>query len=490
MSVFFVLGIMFFVVINVDAEINRENFRDFLVLGEMNYTITVTPDPAAQDEEAVYINNRRLPSREELERGELSVYRRHAVEEQNEYTALVFARAVLTQDADDFFDEAYNVLLPYLESGSARPSSVYTGMALRMAAEDYALAARIAEVYLTVYPRDARLYYGMFNASLAGNISRRVFSLLNAALEGFFPDGEAELTEENAADFFNRYWNLLSEHINIAALEKAVELDSSNFSYCLSAGFMKSMVLFFTKLGSLQLSENLSDEDILNILLNTGAEEAGDALRYLRMAEAVQPESDVKLNLAYATYYSVLGNGRQALNETEAALEKRPDLPEVYDALLYSLMMRDVLEYGEFRSFERAREVLEAKTDKSLGSAKDYYSLALLSHLGCEEENRCLEEMRRYLETSLEHNRAYFLSLLSMGTYHVLNENYDEALQWYAMAEDNAGFQQRASVLQNRGVTYMLLGKPGRGRAAFREALEIDPDNPKTLAALEETEAE
>ncbi len=468
------------------GDITPDNFFDLLEIGEVSYSISVSV-------EKIDWSNGRGKPKEEPASVDLADLRKRHKTRGDEESARDYARAAQRDGETGESDAAYLALLPFLESGRAAISTVYCAIDNRTASQDFALARQLGEVYRQVYPLDAELCYQMFNASLAGSIYNRVFYLLNTTLDVFLEQrDESLLTERNIEAFFESYLRDLHREIDVASLERAVELDPDNYKYNLTAGFVKTLIVFLSKVGTAAVARDVEEDMILEILADkTGA---GGILCFLESANRQRPQRDIQIYLAYAMFHATFAEAGPAVKYARKAVRTRPDLPEGYDALLYTLMFSDVLEHDELTDFDSLIAVLESKLENVGKNNYDYYSLSVLTLVrqtdnGDNPLPKTLARMKRYLDQARKLDSESFFARFGLANYYLLFGDYGRAIGLYEELAAGADRDRLVMVYNNQGLALVLNGDRGGALEALERALGIDEQNRRTkraLAALQE----
>ncbi|MCP4230743.1 MAG: hypothetical protein GY771_11450 [bacterium] len=409
-----------------------------------------------------------------------------------ERTAREYAEIATAAKDGDEYDDAYLALQPFLETGTAAKETFETAIELRNAAMDYELATVIAEAYIAVYPEEPNAYYEKFSVLSASNIYGIVSYFLGKSVEIFLSErGETAINEDNVKSFIEKYISDLSGAIDIASVEKAVELDPDNYEYNLAAGIFKTLIVYYSAISSFAVAEDVEQSEILDIFRSANPEGIADILPYLERAEAARPESDVQVYMAYALYYMSFGNMENANKYAELASKTRPDLPEVYDALivLTALPVADEIADDPGKLAEVFPGLLDEKITNTGGDAGDFAVLAAIEFFRypdtpMKEREARLAQMKVHLDSALERDAQNPTALVNLGNYYVLRGDYDKAIDVFSDAYSSAQTDRKIWFINNRGIAKAIAGDEAGATADLEKALSISDDNERTVNAL------
>jgi len=511
------------------ADITPNNYFDYLESGEANYNIAVSIGGIKWDEnrDDIGVDVRELEKRladrpddidslielialyNRLDRGDeatvlardnLTLFENDYVAKGNETSAVAYAKAVTAANNDVLYDEAYLALLPFLESGEANKDTFETAITLRTAAMDYELAVRIADAYITVYPGEASEHYQKFSAISTRNVYNIIGYWLQSSAEIFLEGrGETSINESNVEPFIRSYIQKISGAFEIPSIieeyrfliEKAVELDPDNYEYNLAAAIFKTLIVYYSAIGSVGVAEDLDESSLVDLFRSSDPEGIANILPYLNRAETVRPKTDVQVYLAYALYYMSFGEFDSARKYARLAVDTRPDLPEAYDALIVITVLPIAVELQDDPG-KMAEVFPELLNEKILNTGGDAYDFAVLAAVeffrypGAEPEGRQerLAQMKEYIDKSLEKDMNNPTALLNLGNFYILKGNYNKAIDVLTSAYKNAEQDKKPIFLNNRGIARVLNDDREGGIADLESALALSDGNERTTEAL------
>lgn len=517
----YILTMLFIGIYPALAEITPENCCDYLESGEANYDIAVStgniewdidteeiekniaglekrlsdkPDDTEAIIELISSYNQvgRKDEVNNLVQNNLALFEDNYLNRGDEAAAVAFAKAVIAADNDDLYDKAYLGLQPLLESGEADKETFEVAISLRIAADDYELATRIADTYIAVYPEEASAHYQKFSVVSARNIYGVVGYWLQKSVEVFL-EGRSEIAinESNAGPFIEGYIKKIAGAFEIPSLEKAAELDPDNYEYNLAAAIFKTLIIYYSAIGSITVSEGLDETDLLDLFRATDPAGLANILPYLEKAESVRPESDVQVYLAYALYYMSFGDFEIAKDYARLAVDTRPDLPEAYDALIIVTVLPVAVEIQENpgKAADIFPDLLNEKIANTGGNAYDYAVLAAVEffrypNTDAANHGEVLEQMKLYVDKSLANDANNPTALLNLGNYYTLKGEYEKAIAANSDAYVTADPDKKPLFLNNRGVVKALAGDREGGIADLKEALDMSEGNERSSEAL------
>ena len=506
------------------AEITAGNVYELLEMGEMNYSVNVRParidwsgteraparriseleqalrtqpgDPALRLELIeLYGRTGRAARAVELARDGLEGARGRYEARPDERSALLYARMCAAADCGgDERDVAYQALRPFLETGTARVETCIAAVDNRMSGNDYALARRLVDFYLDVYPLNAELHFRRYLISLSANIQSMVWTVVRRSADAFLQDSDAgRITGENIEVFLGIYLGRLEKAIDTASLDEARRLDPGNYEYNLTYAVHRSLVHFFSTVLVGRVAPSMTREAIESSLTRVNMEEMPRILDALERADRLRPPRDIQIHLAYAFYHFAFGHYGQIERYARTAVRTRPDLPEGYDALILGLYS-PVFQGGELDLLEVNRtvaEVIHEKIDRTGEDPYDYYVLAGLSYtnygeLPPERRPDALATMRMYLEDSLRVRPDYLPARVGMANHMILSGREERAADLLQTLREARDEGWRALVLNNLGVALGLMGRETEARRVLEQALELRRDGEKTRRAIRE----
>jgi tetratricopeptide (TPR) repeat protein len=165
----------------------------------------------------------------------------------------------------------------------------------------------------------------------------------------------------------------------------------------------------------------------------------------------------------------------QSLADCDAAIEAMPDYPQAY------IVRADI--YKSLRSPVRARRDLT----RALEIAPQPVYLAMLGEIYADLNNS--DAARENYNKALLGNRKLRRAFLGLAALHEKADDWHGVIKHYLEAND---IRQTADTFKRLGRAYRQLGKPHLpdARASYEQALNLDPHDAETLAALEELRAE
>ncbi len=503
------------------ADITPENCHDYLESGEANYDIAVSTgsiewdidteeiegnisglekrlSDKPDDTEAIielislYSQIDRRDEATNLAQNNLALFEDNYLTRGDEASAVAFAKAVIGADNDDLCDKAYLGLQPFLESGEADEEVFKAAISLRIMVNDYELATRIADVYVTFYPDEASAHYQKFSVIAAKNIYGVVAYWLQKSVEVFLEGrGETAINESNAKFFIEDYIKRIAGAFEISSLENAAELDPENYEYNLAAAIFKTLIVYYSAIGSVSVSEGLDETDLLDLFRVTDPEGLANILPYLEKAESVRPETDVQVYLAYALYYMSFGDFEKAQDYARLAVDTRPDLPEAYDALIIVTVLPVAIEIQEDPGIaaDIFPELLDEKIANTGGTAFDFAVLGAVEFFrypNTDAANReeVLKQMKLYVDKSLANDANNPTALLNLGNYYILKGEYANAIAISSDAYVAAGPDKKPLFLNNRGIAKVLAGDREGGITDLKKAIDISDGNERSSEAL------
>lgn len=386
-----------------------------------------------------------------------------------------------TGDEKDL-DESYQGILPFLESGKAPLDMVLTAMENRERGNSYQLALKVAGFYFTVYPEEAKLFFQAFLLSMGRSLYETVPALLEEASH-LLPKNTKGEEEKNykLKTYFQNALSQAEDTIHLNVLDRALALDGENYQYLLTSAGFRTLVRWFSQIGTLS---RISSPDIdLKEVRDSFSEAAPEMTKRIKAdlnkALSLRPPYDVEIFLAAALAEASFGNTDRTLAFAKEALEKRPDNPRCYDALLFALLYQHIHRENPLEiAREELTEVLMRKSEAGLASAYDYFSLAALTMMDLsdtsgKEREKKIAALEQYAQASLDKSEEWY-GYLALGNALLLRGNTTSAMKLYQQAESIGGNQALPLVKTNLGILYAVEGKKELAVAALSEALAID----------------
>ena len=508
------------------ADITPETCHRYLEMGQMNYSILVQTkdivpdDPAplvpriqalekklARDPEdldvideliSLYGKDDREKEAKSLAEENLRYFIDRYRSRKDEKSALQFSRIVSTLGKRELYNDAYTALVPFLQKGRAAKETYVTAIDNRMAAEDFTLAGRVADFALQIYPEAAEIYFKKYQISFSGNIYTYISNLIQATQSQFLAEkDQATINAENAEQFLSLYIRNLRAGLDTESLERALKLDPDNYRLNLNAAVIRILTHFFTTAWTKILTSDLDEEDIGSILHQADPQESKAILESLNRASVERPDRDIQVYLAYALYHFVFGEPEMVRNYAELAMSTRPDLPQGYDAVIFSSYLPLFgMEDPSYQETNRiVARIIKEKMKNTGENADDYFSLAglsfslykesaLLKESASPEQGQLLADMKRYLEKSLELEEGNLPAMLGFGSYLILTGDYTGAIDHLESLRIRAPSDQIFLLLNNLGIAEVLAGDSQTGIDDLKQALSLKKDNEKTIEAL------
>jgi tetratricopeptide (TPR) repeat protein len=500
-----------------------ENCYRFLKLGQVNYSINVNPegivygeerDPAAVAKEIdrrkaeirkrpkdlplklslaeFYSDSDMYGEAQALFKTVLPDLKKGAEKDKTDDALFWYAWALSVTSDNKKNDEAHLLLQPLLESGKAPRKVFELAIRMRVAVQDFNLAARIADAYAAVFPDDPEPYYQRFMNVFAKNLTG-IISYIYSAVSGDFlkSKGLAKIDKDNLPDFFNEYFSRLNEALSISDLDRAVSLAPDSYKYCLSAGVFKTLVLFYTSMASKAQVSGLEDMSIVDALKVMDGSGLAQALKYLTRAHELRPDKDIQVFLGLAMYSLCTADYEQAQGYAKKAIATRPGAMEGYDALITTIALPRLTSGTEDLDalLGDIAVIIGDKIAKTGGSPNDYATLAgfglkKYGKADAGERKKILARMLDNADKALKMEPGHNLAILTEATYLMLSGNYRKALEAMDKLEPSIKDEFKDMLYNNRGVLKVLLGKKDEGIADLKKALELTADNATTKEAL------
>ncbi|HUV07240.1 MAG TPA: hypothetical protein VMX75_05890, partial [Spirochaetia bacterium] len=344
----------------------------------------------------------------------------------------------------------------------------------------------------------AEIYFKKYQISFSGNIYTYISNLIQATQSQFLAEkDQATINAENAEQFLSLYIRNLRAGLDTESLERALKLDPDNYRLNLNAAVIRILTHFFTTAWTKILTSDLDEEDIGSILHQADPQESKAILESLNRASVERPDRDIQVYLAYALYHFVFGEPEMVRNYAELAMSTRPDLPQGYDAVIFSSYLPLFgMEDPSYQETNRiVARIIKEKMKNTGENADDYFSLAglsfslykeaaLLKEAASPEQGQLLTDMKRYLEKSLELEEGNLPAMLGFGSYLILTGDYTGAIDHLESLRIRAPSDQIFLLLNNLGIAKVLAGDSQTGIDDLKQALSLKKDNEKTIEAL------
>jgi tetratricopeptide (TPR) repeat protein len=397
-----------------------------------------------------------------------------------------YAQAVLAAKAREEYVPAYQALQPFLESGQAGRETCIAAAGISMAAAQYDLAERVADLCLSIHPGCAELYHRRFLISISDALHARVSEIVQTS-------AQQVLEEAGPEKFIAALFEVLNTEIDTPSLLRAIELLPSNYLYNLEAAVFEALTLCISKAALQFLTAETREAGLEDLLRRTGTAVLRPLREHLARAEDLRPLRDIQIFLVHSMADICLGRLAEAEYYALLAVGTRPDLPAGYDALI-TRTFAPFIEDGDFPDAgarKTAIAIYKAKISRCGETAADNHELGMLyfseyleGDVGAESE--LPEQARQYADKALEIDHGFIPARLLSANIQIVSGDCRRAVAILEDIPEPEDAELAAMRLHNLGITRILAGKRAAGIADLRRALVLEPDNPYTRDALRE----
>jgi len=483
--------------LRAEVDVTPANAAGYLETGEMSYTVNVNfsrvtwkseeqfakeirkaeedlaRDPENLDLAADFIELCREAGRDDLAGETAEAYVDRFFQEYKRNQDEISARRLLIATnqigPEEAYFTAYEAVRPFLEQGTASIETVFAALQNRELAGDQQLGYRIAEFYQQFYPENGELFFRGFLLTLTNSLQRTIPYMIGA-IHSQMDDVDSYLQE---------YFQALESSVYLDILDRALELDPDNYQYLVASVGFRALVRWFSLLGTMMQEEDLqldSLQDLFDVLNRDQDQRLGQDLQ---KALKLRPPEDIQIFLAAALFHATAGDARHAGEYVRKALRLRPDVPEVYDAQVFTVLL-ELAGQDEDPSLEqrnRIEEILLDKMEKTGKNAYDLYVLSVLQTLkirdGVTERQRVqlLQQMKSYIDDSLTMEDS-LLGRLSRGNLALLEDRTEDAVSIYESAFVLEPERLHYTLQANIGVAYFMQGDSEQGKKYIRQAGE------------------
>lgn len=136
-------------------------------------------------------------------------------------------------------------------------------------------------------------------------------------------------------------------------------------------------------------------------------------------------------------------------------------------------------------NYDRARENFRAALEIDSRSARAHNYLGLLNQLEGD-----IETAEQHFEKALRYDRDYTAARNNYGAFLYAQDRYEDAIQELERAARDRTYRNRAQVYENLGVSYLKVDDQEAALDAFRQAIDLNPGQPRALLELASMEFE
>jgi hypothetical protein len=213
---------------------------------------------------------------------------------------------VHTKNDKNNYPNALHALFPFLNSGSALKQSYLIALKISLDLQQYDLAIKLADACVDQYPHDPDVYFERFEAIIARNMLNWIQYIHANTMDQFLQDGKVkEITKENYKEFEAMLFSNLHTQLRMQEIEAIAKEFPDDYKITMKVISYKIMIMYWTKflLFTMRVTENMEEDEILEMMFNSEATTLFDFEPYFNSALRVRPKKDVHIFGAMLIYY-------------------------------------------------------------------------------------------------------------------------------------------------------------------------------------------